>query len=638
MMSGKSRAATRQRNTINRGRRRFIEGIAAAGAVAAFGLPTLGESLGTQPAVLTGDRFDLVIDLLPVNFTGRRVMATAVNGSVPGPILRWREGDTVTIAVTNRLPTPTSIHWHGMRIPAEMDGVPGLSFAGIAPGKTFVYRFPVLQNGTYWYHSHSGFQEQLGLWGALVIEPRDKDPIEYDRDYVVLLCDWTDTKPETLYSNLKKQSDYYNFHRRTAGTFIEDVKSKGLRSTVRNRLMLGRMDMSPTDIADVTSATYTYLMNGNPPDANWTALFKPGERVRLRFINASAMTLFDVRIPGLPMTVVQADGNYVRPVTVDEMRLGVAETYDVIVQPQEDQAYTIFAQPESRGSYARGTLAPRMGMTAAIPPIDPFPIRAMADMGMGGMAQMKGMKMSGMSSDQMPGMKDMQMNGTSQNSMPEMKDMDMSGMRDGALDPLAGKTPLPQPGPRTMRLMPPSSQMMSRPAQTREGEVPLHLGPEVASVPMNTSPRLRDPGDGLNGNGPRVLTYSDLRALYKGVDGRPPTREIVLHLTGNMVRFIWGFDAYKFSQAEPIHLKLGERVRFVLINDTMMEHPIHLHGLWSELENGSGEFSPYKHTLLVKPAERVSYLISADTPGRWAFHCHLLYHMAAGMFRTVVVS
>jgi CopA family copper-resistance protein len=646
MMSGKSRAADRQTSGLNRGRRRFIEGIAAAGAVAAFGLPTLGESLGTEPAVLTGDHFNLVIDLLPVNFTGRRVMATAVNGSTPGPILRWREGDTVTIAVTNRLPTPTSIHWHGMRIPAEMDGVPGLSFAGIAPGKTFVYRFPVLQNGTYWYHSPSGFQEQLGLWGALVIEPQDKDPIEYDRDYVVLLCDWTDTKPETLYSNLKKQSDYYNFHRRTAGTFIEDAKNKGLRSTVADRLSYGRMNMTPADIADVTSATYIYLMNGNPPDANWTALFKPGERVRLRFINASTMTLFDVRIPGLPMTVVQADGNYVQPVTVDEMRLGVAETYDVIVQPQEDQAYTIFAQPESRGSYARGTLAPRMGMTAAIPPMDPYPLRTMADMGMGGMAQMKGMKMSGMSSDQMPGMKDMQMKGMSDKStlemnnmdMPEMKDMDMSGMRDGALDPLAAKTPFPQPGPRTTRLMPPPSQMMSRRTETMEGQTPLRIGPEVVGIAMKTSPRLHDPGDGLNGNGRRVLTYADLRALYRGVDGRPATREIILHLTGNMQRFIWGFDGYKFSQAEPIHLKLGERVRFVLINDTMMEHPIHLHGLWSELENGSGEFSPYKHTLLVKPAERVSYLISADTPGRWAFHCHLLYHMAAGMFRTVVVS
>jgi CopA family copper-resistance protein len=459
----------------------------------------------------------------------------------------------------------------------------------------------------------------------------------------VLLSDWSDTNPNTIYSNLKKQSDYYNFHRRTAGTFLHDVRSQGLRSTIADRMSWGRMNMSPADLADVTSSTYIYLMNGNPAEANWTALFKPGERVRLRLINASAMTLFDVRIPGLPMTVVQADGNYVQPVPVDEIRLGVAETYDVIVQPHEETAYTIFAQPESRGNYARGTLAPRLGMTAEIPPIDPYPLRTMTDMGMGGM---NGMNMSGMASHQMSGMNDMQMKRITGKSTPEMKDMNMSGTKDRGMSgmsdtykQLAGITPFPQPGPRTTRLIPPPSQMMSRPTETFEGEAPsLHIGPEVASVPINTSPRLNDPGDGLTGNGRRVLKYSDLRALYKGVDGRPPTREIILHLTGNMQRFIWGFDAYKFSQAEPIHLKLGERVRFVLINDTMMEHPIHLHGVWSELENGSGEFSPYKHTVIVKPAERLTYLVSADTPGSWAFHCHLLYHMAAGMFRTVVVS
>ena len=637
-------------------RRRFVQGVAAVGVAAVVAgkfNQADAEVIDHSPSVLTGNHFDLTIEPYHVDFTGRRAKAIKINGSLPGPTLKWREGETVTVAVTNHLSDETSIHWYGMRIPAEMDGVPGLSFAGIAPGKTFVYRFPVLQNGTYWYHSHSGFQEQLGLWGALVIEPRDKDPITYDREYVVLLSDWSDTNPNTINSNLKKQSDYYNFHKRTAGTFIEDVKGKGLRSTVADRLTWGRTNMTPADIADVNSATYIYLMNGNPPGANWTALFKPGERVRLRFINASAMTLFDVRIPGLRMTVVQADGNYVQPVTVDEFRIGVAETYDVIVQPRQETAYTIFAQPESRGRYARGTLAPRMGMSAEIPPMDPYPLRTMADMGMGGMAQMKGMKMSGMSSVQMPGAKDMQMKGMSDKSTPEMKDMNMSGMKDGgmsamshthmdertgALNESAGMAPFPQPGPRTTRLMPPPSQMMSRPTQTLEGEIPLHIGAAVGSVPMNTSPRLNDPGDGLNGNGRRVLTYADLRALYKGVDGRPPTREIILHLTGNMERYIWGFDAYKFSQAEPIHLKLGERVRFVLINDTMMEHPIHLHGLWSELENGSGECSPYKHTLLVKPAERVSYLISADTPGRWAFHCHLLYHMEAGMFRTVIVS
>jgi CopA family copper-resistance protein len=641
-------------------RRRFVQGVAVAGLAALVEgklNQAAAEAIAQSPPILTGAHFDLAIEPHHADFTGKRRKAIKINGSLPGPTLKWREGDTVTIAVTNHLPEPTSIHWHGMRIPAEMDGVPGLSFAGIAAGQTFVYRFAVVQNGTYWYHSHSRSQEQIGLIGALIIEPRDKDPIEYDRDYVVLLSDWSDTDPDTLYANLKKQSDYYNYHKRTAGTFIDDVETKGLRSTVADRLRWGRNDMTPTDIADVNSSTYIYLMNGNSPGGNWTALFNPGERVRLRFINGSAMTLFDVRIPGLPMTVVQADGNCVQPVTVDEFRIGTAETYDVIVQPREEKAYTIFAQPEARGRYARGTLAPRMGMTAEIPPMDPYPHRTMADMGMAGMAQMKGMKMSGMSSAQMPGMQDMQMEGMNDNSMPEMKnmnkDMDKNSKHDGDMsamnhmhmeqpakllnDPLAGMTPFPQPGPRTTRLMPPPSQMMPRPTQTLEGEVPLHIGPEVLVV-MKTSPRLHDPGDGLNGNGRCVLTYADLRALYRGVDGRLPTREIILHLTGSMERFIWGFDGRKFSQAEPIHLKLGERVRFILINDTMMEHPIHLHGLWSELENGNDEFAPYKHTLIVKPAERLTYLVSADTPGRWAFHCHLQYHMEAGMFRTVIVS
>src|SRR6201998_3057014 len=406
-------------------RRGFVQRIAAAG-VAAFVKGKFNhadaETIAHSPAILTGNHFDLAIEPHHVDFTGRRGKAIKINGSLPGPTLKWREGDTVTVPVTNHLQEATSIHWHGVRVPAEMDGVPGLSFAGIAPGETFFYRIPVVQNGTYWYHSHHGGQEQIGLLGALVIEPRDKDPVAYDRDYVVLLTDWSDTDPDTLNSNLKKQSDYYNFHKRTAGTFIDDARNKGLRPTGQNRLKWGRTDMTPPDIADVTSATYIYLMNGNPPGANWTALFNPGERVRLRFINASSMTIFDVRIPGLPMTVAQADDNFIQPVTVDEFRIGVAETYDVIVQPHQETAYTIFAQPQSRGSYARGTLAPRVGMTAEIPPMDPYLLRTMADTGMGGMAHMKGMKMDGMPSDQMPGMQGMQM---SDNSMPGMKDMDM---------------------------------------------------------------------------------------------------------------------------------------------------------------------------------------------------------------------
>ena len=446
-----------------------------------------------------------------------------------------------------------------------MDGVPGLSFLGIPPGETFVYRFPVHQSGTYWYHSHSGFQEQTGVYGPIVIEPKGGYAQTFDRDYVVMLSDWTDESPETIVSNLKFQSDYYNYGQRTLGTFIDDARRKGLSETVADRLEWGKMRMSPTDILDVSGAAYTYLINGQPPAANWTALFRPGERVRLRFINGSSMSIFGVRIEGLPMTVIQADGNDVMPVTTDEIRIGVAETYDVIVQPPADRAYTIFAQAEDRTGYARGTLAPRAGMAAAIPPMDPRPLRTLTDMGMGGMAH-----------GEMPGME----------LSPEGKKL--------------------------------------------QGSV------GVDNVAMMPTGRLNRAGEGFPA-GRRVLTYADLRAIRPGTDPRPPSREITLHLTGNMERFLWGFDGKKFSEAEPIVIQRGERVRFVLINDTMMEHPIHLHGLWSELENGHGEYRPYKHTINVKPGERLSYLVTADEPGRWAYHCHLLYHMETGMFREVRV-
>jgi CopA family copper-resistance protein len=556
-------------------RRLFMLGGAAAGALSAAAWPRRSFAAPSRAPVLSGTGFQLEIGPVPMNVTGRAITGTGINGQIPAPILRWREGDTVTLAVSNRLSEPTSIHWHGIRAPSPMDGVPGLSFPGIAPGETYVYRFPVHQSGTYWYHSHSGFQEQTGVYGPLVIEPKAGYPQPFDRDYVVFLSDWSDTSPDTIVSNLKFQSDYYNSRQRTAGTFFEDVAKNGFAATVVDRLEWGRMRMSPTDILDVSGATYTYLINGHPPAANWTALFRPGERVRLRFINGSSMSIFDVRIDGLPMTVVQADGNDVMPVTVDEFRISVAETYDVIVQPKADRAYTIFVQVEDRTGYARGTLAPRPGMAAAIPPMDPRPLRTMTDMGMGGM-----------DAGSMPGMQ----------------------MNHGAM---------------------PGMQMSSE-AKKLEGTVGVD---NVAEMPTE---RLNRPGEGIPSER-RALTYSDLRATRPGGDPRPPSRDITLHLTGNMERFIWGFDGKKFSEADPIALQRGERVRFVLINDSMMEHPIHLHGLWSELENGHGEYRPYKHTINVKPGEKLSYLVTADEPGRWAYHCHLLYHMETGMFREVRV-
>ena len=574
-------------------RRRFVQGLAATGAVAAGVRGTTAEAAGeTGSLVLPGPRFDLTVAETSVNITGRRSTATAVNGQVPAPTLLWREGETVTINLTNRLSVPTSIHWHGINPPAAMDGVPGVSFAGVAPGATFTYRIPVGQSGTYWYHSHSGLQEMTGLFGALIVVPKRTEPYHYDREHVILLSDWSDENPDTVLSNLKFDSDYYNRSQRTVGTFLADTARNGLDATLKDRWAWGGMRMSPTDLADVTGELFTYLVNGQSPATNWTGLFRPGERVRLRFINGAGMTFFDVRIPGLRMTVVAADGNDVAPVSVEEFRIGVAETYDVIVEPGAAPAYTIFAQAQDRTGYARATLALRDGSEAPVPPMDPRPIRTMVDMGMAG---------------------------------------DMAGMAPGKAD--TGMAGMAMGGPASPAAAPAMPVVAPAPAR------PLALGVGVDNVAMAPMDRLGDPGLGLGNSGRRVLNYHDLRALQPFKDQRPPSREITLHLTGNMDRYMWGFDGKKYSEApEPIRLTLNERVRFVLINDTMMEHPIHLHGLYMVLENGQGALSPLKHTITVKGGERLTYLVTADAPGGWAFHCHLLMHMDAGMLRVVSVA
>jgi FtsP/CotA-like multicopper oxidase with cupredoxin domain len=482
-----------------------------------------------------------------------------------------RQGDTVTIRVTNRLRTRSSIHWHGLIVPAAMDGVPGLCFAGIDPGSTFVYRFKLRQSGTYWYHSHSRFQEQTGLYGPIVIEPPGGERHGSDREHVVLLSDWSDADPEWIYATLKRQSDYFNFGKRTVGDFFADVRAHGLEATVADRGMWGEMRMDPTDLADVGGATYTYLMNGMTPSGNWTGLFRRGERIRLRFINGSSMSFFDVRIPGLKLTVVAADGQDVEPVTVDEFRIGTAEVLDVIVSPSAEQAYTIFAQSMDRSGYARGTLAPQPGMVAEVPPREPRVLLTMHDMGM--------THEVGVGHD-----------------MAAMAGAEHSGHR------------------------------------------PAEFGATIDMVATQTSARLDDPGPGLRDNGRRVLTYSDLHTLGGPIDQRGPGRDVELHLTGHMQRFIWSFNGQKFSEAKPLRFEFGERLRIVLVNDSMMTHPIHLHGMWSEVEAEDGAFLVRKHTVSVQPAQRLSYLVTADAPGRWAYHCHLLYHMEAGMFREVAVE
>jgi CopA family copper-resistance protein len=620
-------------------RRHFVEGMAFAGGLAGLGLPR--RAFAASSPTLSGRDLDLTVGQIPFNVTGRRRIATAVNNSVPAPTLRFREGDAVTIRVANALREPTSIHWHGLRLPNAMDGVPGLTFKGIMPGETFTYRFPIVQSGTYWYHSHSGSQEQTGLYGALILDPKEKESYLYDREYVVMLSDWTDEDPMEIVSNLREQSDYYNYGQRTLGTFFDDAGRNGLSSALNDRLMWGKMRMSPTDIMDVTGATYTFLINGQPPAANWTGLFNPGERIRLRFINGSSMSTFDVRIPGLAMTVVQADGSDVVPVEIDEFRIGLAETYDVIVNPPKEGAYTIFAQAQDRSGYARATLTSGQGLAGEIPAMDPRPVRSMTDMGMGGMgmagmADMPGMDMSvakPAAANAMSGM-DMPPTPAAPPAAPDaMPGMTMGGMNMPGMDMSRGMSSDAMPmGGMT------KPAMAAIPSSNADGVDPSTFAgnPNVESVAMSTKNRSGEAGDGLDGNGRRVLTYADLVARVNE-DNSPPSRELQFHLTGNMERFTWGFDGKKFSEAGPINLKLGERVRFLLINDTMMEHPIHLHGFLFRVENGRDRL-PVKHTINVKPAERVGIVFTADTPGHWAFHCHLMYHMDMGMFRTVLVA
>ncbi|MGE8218121.1 MAG: copper resistance system multicopper oxidase [Stenotrophomonas acidaminiphila] len=576
-------------------RRRFVQGLALGGVVAGSGLWRASDAFAAVPRAmaaseLRGTDLSLAIGRSTVDFTGRARSAVTVNGSLPAPILRWREGDTVSIRVANTLADEmTSIHWHGILLPSNMDGVPGLSFDGIAPGEAFQYRFQLRQSGTYWYHSHSLFQEQAGLYGALVIDPLEPPPYRVDREHVVLLSDWTDLDPAALYRRMKKMPMHDNTYQRTVGDFMRDARRDGLRATLADRGMWGRMRMTPSDLSDINAHTYTYLMNGTAPAGNWTGLFHSGEKVLLRFINGSAMTYFDVRIPGLKMTVVAADGQYIHPVSVDEFRIAVAETFDVIVEPSGQDAFTIFAQDMGRTGHACGTLAVRHGLQAPVPALDPRPLLTMADM----------------AHDHGGGHGDMPM------AHGEHAGQAAHGAHGGHGSG-GGSAPEHPPGERG--------------------------NPLVDMQSAASSPRLDDPGIGLRDNGRRVLAYADLHSLFEDPDGREPGREIELHLTGHMEKFAWNFDGVPFAGAEPLRLNYGERMRIVLVNDTMMTHPIHLHGVWSDLEDANGQFQVRKHTVDMPPGTRRSYRVRADALGRWAFHCHLLYHMEAGMMREVRIE
>ena len=565
-------------------RRTLLRGaaLASGGLTLAPLFPAWARSgtMGLNPAseVLSGENVALTIGHARFNVGGKTGHACTVNGTVPGPIIRLKEGQKVRLSVTNTLNEDSSIHWHGILLPFQMDGVPGVSFPGIKPGQTFDYEFEVKQSGTYWYHSHSGMQEAMGQYGAIVIDPAGPDPVAYDREHIVVLSDWSFMDPMEQLRKLKAMGGYFNHNKQTLAGLL-----KGHDQSSADRAMWGKMRMDPTDIADVNGSTYTYLINGHGSRENWTGLFTPGERVRLRIINASAMTNFNVRLPGLPMTVVAADGQHVRPVETDEFQIAIAETYDVIVQPRDDVAYALIAESIDRSGQCRATLAPRMGMVAAIPAIRERPLLTMKDMGMGEM---------------------------------DMSGGDMAGMDHSAMGHDMG----------SMKMLDPSVAPQVK------------MGPGVATLAPMPMDRTGERPTGLETVDHRVLTYKDLKSLDPNADTRKPSREVDLHLTANMERYMWSFDGVKFSEgAEPIAFRHNERVRLNLINDTMMPHPIHLHGHFFEVVTGNPGHHPLKHTVNVLPGGKVSVDFTADALGDWAFHCHMMLHMMTGMFRVVTV-
>lgn len=614
-------------SAFSNSRRRFVTGLASTTALSLLsqrGLTAMpNHRHGAAPPTAT--HFDLSIGYSAVNFTGQTRQATTINGSLPGPTLHWKEGERVTLNVRNTLAEDSSIHWHGILLPSNMDGVPGLSFNGIRPGESFRYQFEVQQSGTYWYHSHSGFQEQTGLYGAIVVEPRDNPPHSYDRDYVVVLSDWSDESPDTIFANLKRSPHIYNTNQRTLADWHNDVRKYGVSKTRQLRAMWNQMRMSDSDLADVTGRTYTFLMNGKAPADGWVGEFQRGERVLLRFVNAAAMTFFDVRIPGLKMTVVAADGQAVQAVTVDEFRIGAAETYDVIVEPDSEQAYTLFCQAIDRSGFARGTLTPHPDLVASLPEMDESPVLTHIDMGMSHHMQMGNSKPLGNHSSH------------SHDQSPQAPPAPACSPQHAAMGHCEMMAPSNgRPGkkfdPELMGSGKAGFGTASKPSFAH-----LHSGPRIDMLATGARYRLDDPGVGLRDNGRRVLTYADLRNLYPSHDQREPGREIELHLTGNMARYMWSIDGISSKQAAPIELAHNERMRITLVNNTMMNHPMHLHGMWSELETGDALYIPRKHTVIVQPGARISYLVNASERGRWAWHCHLLYHMS-GMFREFHVS
>ena len=644
-------------------RRQFLRASALGGAGIglAAAMPAWAQSTSTglvRPLpTVSGTDIALSIGKVAVRVDGKVSRAIGINGTVPGPLVRLKQGEKVRLSVTNSLDEDSSIHWHGLLVPFAMDGVPGVSFPGIAPRSTFTYEFPIVQSGTYWYHSHSAYQEEDGVYGPIVVDPEGADAVVYDREHVLVLSDHSPLSGAAIYKKLKQMGGgYFNMQRLTLSGQLA-----GRDMTAAERREWANMRMDPADIADVTGSTYNYTVNGFGPYDNWTGLFTAGERVRLRIINAAAQTNFNVRIPGLAMTVVQADGQNVQPVTVDEFQIGVAETYDVIVTPG-DRAYSFVSESIDRSGLGRATLAPREGMSAPVPPLRPRPLLTMTDMGMGGMdhSGMAGMDLPNTpnpaavrgidpSAEQNASGKLWKLTGWTGPATTAAGIASAVVAPAGAVDHAAmGHTAAPAApvdhaamghgAATTTTTAPATGGGMSHSMRDMSLAPQVKDGPGVQTISPMPTDRTGEPPVGLEGLGHRVLMYRDLMALDRNPDVRAPSRAMDIHLTGNMERYMWSFDGVKMSEpAEPIPFRLNERVRVTLINDTMMPHPIHLHGHFFELVTGHGAYGPRKHTVNVPPGGKMSFDVTADAVGDWAFHCHNLYHMAAGMMRVVTV-
>ncbi|ELW92607.1 copper resistance system multicopper oxidase [Acinetobacter baumannii] len=589
--------------------------------------------------------YHLNINEQQVNVTGKPLKRITVNGKFTAPLLEFEEGDEAVIRVHNQLKNQdTSLHWHGLLLPGLMDGVPGFNnFKGIAPNGDFVYRFKVKQNGTYWYHAHSKGQEQDGLYGPLVIYPKGKIPVaaheKTDRDYIVMLSDFHDSSSDSIMKNLKKSAEYYQNRRETVSDVWKQVKAQGLKATWQDRSMWNQMRMLKTDMSDVTG--YTFLVNGKTPQQNWTANFKAGDKVRLRFINASAMSFFDVRIPNLKMTVVSADGQPVKPVAIDEFRIGTAETYDVIVEPKQPN-YQIEAESIDRSGFAIGTL--HNENTQAVGPVQmptprPRALLTMDDMGMshgGGSNEHAGHQMN-MQHDMsaMPEMKKETTQANHDHTMMKM-DHDMKNMSSDGHDHSMMHMK------HDMSAMSEMNHDMQAMSASEHDHAMMNMNHEMPAQSEN-KPKKDEPVYGwANASTPagmKALQYSDLQSLTPQPDTRAPERELVIRLGGNMERYIWTINGKKFSDTTPLQVKYGERIRLKFVNDSMMAHPMHLHGMFMQLENGQqAENLPNKHTIIVPPGKTVTALLTADALGEWAIHCHLLYHMSAGMMNKLIVA